>query len=221
MAERTLRTSVITRALDANRALLEELPILRFLPAETRALVMDSFVPVTAPFGTTILREGEPADALYVLTAGRARVVKIAEGGEEISLETLRPGDTFGEAELESQGTAAASVRASSEVELLRLDRAVFRALLRRQPELRQYVELQARYRELRGFFREYTAFAQLPDEALQLLLAELESIPLPEETIVVRQGDPPERLYIVEEGRLRVHNVKDGRARDVGYLRK
>ena len=209
------------RALDANRALLEELPILRFLPPDTRALVMDSFVPVTVPFGTTILREGEPADALYVLTAGRARVVKTAEGGEEMSLETLRPGDTFGEAELETQGPAPASVRASSEVELLRLDRAVFRALLRRQPELRQYVELQGRYRELRGFFREYTAFAQLPDEALQLLLAELESITVQEETIVVRQGDPPERLYIVEEGRLRVHNVHNGRGRDVGFLRK
>jgi len=209
------------RALDANRALLEELPILRFLPPETRALVMDSFVPTTVPFGTTILREGEPADALYVLTAGRARVVKVGEGGEEISLETLRPGDTFGDVELETQATAAASVRASSDVELLRLDRSVFRALLRRQPELRQYTQLQGRYRELRGFFREYTAFAQLPEEALKLLLADLDSITVPEETLIVRQGDPPERLYIVEEGRLRVHNVQNGRGRDVGYLRK
>lgn len=221
MAERTLRTSAILRALDANRALLLQLPLLRFLPPETRSLVKDSFVPMTFSFGATILREGEPADALYVLTAGRARVVKAGERGEEMSLQTLRPGDTFGEVELEQQCMAAATVRASSELEVLRLDHAVFRALLRRQPELRQYVNLQARYRELRGFFREYTAFAELPDEALQLLLADLESVTVPEETMVVRQGDAPEHVYIVEEGRLRVHSVQDGRGRDVAYLRR
>jgi len=221
MAERTLRSSGSTRALEANRGLLDELPILRFLPPETRSLVMDSFVPMTVPFGTTLLREREPADALYVLTAGRARVVKHGEGGEEVSLQTLRRGDTFGEVELEGSGAVAASVRASSDVEVLRLDRSVFRALLRRQPELRKYVELQARYRELRGFFREYTAFAQLPDDALQLLLTELESVMVPEETVVVRQGDAPERMYIVEDGRLRMHSVQDGRGRDVAYLRR
>ena len=51
-------------------------------------------------FGDVIVREGDEADAYYVLTFGRVRVLKTRENGEEVALATLRPGDEFGEAAL-------------------------------------------------------------------------------------------------------------------------
>ncbi len=55
---------------------LRDLPLLRFLSAEVRRQVVARFVPAAHPFGSVIVREGEPADAFYVLVSGRARVVK-------------------------------------------------------------------------------------------------------------------------------------------------
>jgi CRP-like cAMP-binding protein/predicted double-glycine peptidase len=205
----------------AAQLLASELPIFSFFPADVVSLVMDSFEPRSFSFGHTILREGERPDALYVVTSGRARILRLAERGEEISLQTLRPGDTFGDAGLDGDAVATATVRASSDLEVLRLDRSVLRALLKRQPALREYLTLQARHRELRGFFREYIAFAKLPDEALQLLLSELETVTVPPDTVVARQGEMAQKLFIVEDGRLRVHSVQDGRGRDVLYLRR
>src|SRR3954469_940456 len=109
---------------------LEELPVLGFLPQDVRKLVADSFVRSTFSFGSSIVCEGEPADALYVLVSGRARVVKTADDGQEISLNTLRQGDSFGEIGLIENTVRSATVRASSDVEVLRLDRSVFQALL-------------------------------------------------------------------------------------------
>ena len=65
-----------TRNGHGHGAALQELPILKLLPDETRALVVNSFVPASFPFGTVIARQGEPADAMYLMVSGRARVIK-------------------------------------------------------------------------------------------------------------------------------------------------
>ena len=203
------------------RDLLEGIPILRFVPGPARQLVVDSFIPVTFSFGDTIVREGDPADAFYVLVSGRARIVKRGEQGEEISLNVLRAGDSFGEMGLLDHSTRTATVRASSDVSAMRLDKSVFESLVKQSPEIRRYLELQIKHRQLENFFRHFTAFAQLPPDALQTLLSELASVPVREGTIVVREGDPPGPMYFVEEGHLRVFTEEDGRRHYVAYLRR
>lgn len=99
---------------------LRDLPLLRFMPDEVRKLVEESFVPASFPFGAVIVRETEEADAFYVLVSGSAPAVKNGEGGEEVPLNVLKPGDGFGEVALLEGGTRTATVRASSEVEALR-----------------------------------------------------------------------------------------------------
>ncbi len=202
-------------------AALGKLPLLEFLPANIRAQVARRFVRASYAFGAVIVREGDPADALYVLLSGRARVVKRGDTGEEVPLNILRAGDAFGEMALLEHTTRMATVRASSDVEALRLDRAAFEELLVGAPELKQYLELQASHRRLHNFFRYYTAFARLPVEALGTMLADLESETVESGEVVIRQGDPPGPMYVVEEGRLRVFVEEDGDRRYIRYLRR
>src|SRR5688572_33282037 len=101
----------VPEALDA-RELVGELAAFARLPEQVRALVAESFEPVTFPFGAVIVREGEPADAFYVLAAGSARVVKQGDDGEEVPLNVLRRGDSFGEMVLVGETVCAAKVGA-------------------------------------------------------------------------------------------------------------
>src|SRR5262249_3530380 len=156
--------------------------------------------------------EGEDADAFYVLTAGQARVVKRGAGGEEVPLNVMRPGDCFGEIGLLEHATRTATVRASSDVEVLRLDRSVFQTLLSSKPEIRTYLELHTRHRTLNTFFRLYTPFSTLPVEGLRLLLDNLERMEVARGTLVIRQGDAPGPMYVVEDGHLRAFHESDGR---------
>ena len=48
---------------------LDDLPVLRFLPEDTRALVVRHFVPAAFPFGGVIVSEGDATDALFVLVS--------------------------------------------------------------------------------------------------------------------------------------------------------
>jgi CRP-like cAMP-binding protein len=86
-----------TSSVEGAREALASLPALAHLSGDARRLVEDSFVAVSYPFGSVIVREGDPADAFYVLVTGSARVVKRGERDQEVPLNRLGPGDGFGE----------------------------------------------------------------------------------------------------------------------------
>ncbi len=192
---------------------LEDLPFLKLLPEEARALVVASFVPAAFTFGNVIVHEGSPAEALYVLVSGRARVLKCGEDGGDVPLSVLRAGDSFGETELLDGRAHAVTVRASTDVVALRLDRSVFQALVRVHPEIATYFGLQLKHKTLQKFFRQFPAFAALPAEAVMgVILAELEPVSAVPGQLLAREGDPPGPLYLVEEGYLRVFRQDNGR---------
>src|SRR5882724_177045 len=119
------RENVVVEA----RSVLYDLPLVKLLPAELRRLVVDSVTPERFSFGSTVVREGDEADAFYVMVTGRARVLKQGQNGEELSLSILRAGQSFGEMALLEYGRRGATVRASSDVEVLKLNGSVFQAL--------------------------------------------------------------------------------------------
>jgi ATP-binding cassette subfamily B protein len=203
---------------------LEELPMITSLPPELKKLVMDCFVPASFSFGGDIVTEGETTDAVYVLAEGRARMVKRDANGEEIPLNVLKPGEIFGTTGLLDPtviGKRTTTVRASSDVQTYKLDPLLFQALLANHPEIKNYIELEQRPRELANFIKLYTVFAKLPAEALKLLVVEAEVCTVAAGEIVIREGDAGGPMFIVEEGRLCVWEQQDRRQRELAFLRK
>ena len=77
--------------------ILDRSSLFRFLPEERADCLRAVLQEEHFEFGDVIVREGEEADACYILVNGRARVVKEIKEGQEVALAVLRPGDQFGE----------------------------------------------------------------------------------------------------------------------------
>jgi CRP-like cAMP-binding protein len=94
--------------------------------------------------GASVIREGDPGSAFYVLLDGRARVVR---GGRTVT--HLTAGDFFGEISLLDAGSRTASVLAESPLQCLTLDKRDFGRILAGEPVLATRVlrELAARLR--------------------------------------------------------------------------
>jgi CRP-like cAMP-binding protein len=60
--------------------------------------------------GHTLFRQDELGEALYILMAGRVKIVMFGENGREVTLAVLRPGDIFGEMSLFDGRARSASV---------------------------------------------------------------------------------------------------------------
>ncbi|MGZ3460209.1 MAG: cyclic nucleotide-binding domain-containing protein [Archangium sp.] len=75
---------------------IEEHPFLRGLSAEqVKAIACDARA-VSFPPGALLLREGDPADTLYLLRAGRVALETNIPGQGPTRLETLKAGDILG-----------------------------------------------------------------------------------------------------------------------------
>jgi len=206
------------KATDEN--LLRRSSLFQFLPEEhfekLRALLQEE----NYEFGDLLVRQGEPADAFYVLVSGRARVVKSDQNGNEIVLATLKPGDSFGESALTEGGTRTATVRCSTAVEALRLDRDDFLELAEETPELKHHIEMTARHRSLHGFLYEFSNFGRLPVPALRSLVEKLTPIEVPKGEAIIREGDPPGAMFILEKGRARAFHSRNGSQHNLAFYR-
>ena len=86
--------------------------------------------------GSVIVKEGDQAVAFYLISSGRAEVIKGAEGSKPRVLSTLGPGDFFGEMALLDGYLRSASVRTLEESECLVLSRWDFLAEVRSSPSI-------------------------------------------------------------------------------------
>ena len=200
--------------------LLRRSLLFQFLPDE----YFDKIVPLLQEeeyeFGDILVRQGDPADAFYVLVSGRARVLKIDKNGNEIPLSALKPGDSFGEAALTEGGTRTATVRCSTAVEVLRLDRSDVLKLAEEVPELRHHVEMTARHRALHGFLYQFSNFGRLPLPAIRSVIQKLSSVEFAKGSFIIKQGDAPGPMYIMEKGRARAFSSDNGTERNLAFYR-
>jgi cytochrome P450/CRP-like cAMP-binding protein len=103
----------------------------RRLSADELVGLLPEFQVQTFAPGTTIVREGETADAFYILDAGEVTITSMKEGAEQL-IGVLAPGAYFGELGLINGQPRAATVRVSGSADavVLRTDKAGFAGLI-------------------------------------------------------------------------------------------
>jgi len=78
-------------------AFLETVPLLVSLEPYERHKIADALESVYFEDGETVVRQGEPGDAFFIIESGEATVTKwIEQGGEEFPMPGLGPGQYFG-----------------------------------------------------------------------------------------------------------------------------
>jgi len=136
LAERTNRTLLLADGEVINATIADVLTQLdhRQMLRATHHAVARRFDP-----GETIIREGEPNDALYLIAQGDVEIA-LGENGRSQAVARLGPGEYFGEIDVLHRGSAIASVRAtlSTPVEVIALGRDIVDQLLHEAQALRE-----------------------------------------------------------------------------------
>ncbi|SRR5579884_1294410 len=190
------------RAVRDARELLARLRFLRPLSFDQREAIVRQLRQERYRAGTQVLRQGQPTPAFYLIRQGQAEVVQVDAEGWPHELALLRRGDYFGGWALLGASPAPASIWALTSLVLFVLDRAAFDATV--APYLRAY-GLTWQWIEQRNELARVDLFRQLPGAELDALLERLQVEEHPAGAIVVRQGEPASRFYIVRRGRLQV----------------
>ena len=123
------------------RSIFRDLP-----PGELDELVRTLQSRVVGP-NEFIFKEGDPADAFYIIGSGRVRIFVRHENRIEREISVSGPGEHFGEVALLAGETRSANVESLAETHLMVLSKERFDRLLRDYPDLsRNFV------RKMRGW---------------------------------------------------------------------
>ncbi|GAC1320928.1 MAG: hypothetical protein NVSMB2_17250 [Chloroflexota bacterium] len=151
--------------------------------------------------GEEVVRQGEPGERFYVIDRGTFEVQVDGRAQSQ-----LGRGDYFGERALLQAAPRAATVVATSSGRLLTLDRSAFDALLASDLAARE------RFRSALAYRDDLAAMPLLRDlspRELDLLVSHLSPSRFAPGQIVVRQGEPGDRFFIVRSGSVEVE--RDG----------
>ena len=116
-------------------------PLFEHLTAEERDAVVRDMVHEEHAEGDIVITEGEAGSSLYVVAEGLMKVYTRGPRGESVLLATLGEGEFFGEVSVLTGKPRTATITASTQSELLRLDKEKLDAIIERYPRVRTVLD--------------------------------------------------------------------------------
>ena len=186
--------------------LLDAQPLFDDLSVETLNDIAGRVQLRTVAAATAVVRQGDAADAYYLVRSGSLDVVEEdADAGTERVIHTLDAGESFGESGVATGARRNATVRATTRSELFVIDKSAFDRLLAdriRLPELTPTVQALAELRAL-------PPFAELGNADLDRLRQYGTWLTVAPDTTVIEHGEPGDAFYVIESGQVEV--TRDG----------
>jgi CRP/FNR family transcriptional regulator, cyclic AMP receptor protein len=115
--------------------LLKEIPLFELLDDREREDLAAHLEVERFAADASIFEIGDPGEAVYIISAGEVEIFFRNDTGEQIVLERSGKGDFFGEISFLDGGSRSASVRATMDTEVLRLDRDDLAKFLESRPD--------------------------------------------------------------------------------------
>jgi CRP-like cAMP-binding protein len=188
--------------LAAQRALAAT-PLFAGLPKEALEALVEHLTIIPLDEGSTLFREGDPGDALYVIVEGEVAVQ--AEGPPRVEMARLGPGAFIGEVALMTDQPRSATVTATMTSELLRIDRHTLSSVLANHGDVLRAVLRFVRERLVDRWMRTSPLFRPFNDQQRNELAARFQFLEIESGTVLLRAGVKPGGLYIVLAGQYQV----------------
>ena len=118
---------------------LKGVPFFTGLGSKALVRIMSALVGQHYQKGSSIVKQGEPADAFYIIKSGKVNVLLDIKGKASLPIAKLGPQEGFGEMALLTDSPRTASVVAATEVDVWRLTRKGFDVLLEENLSLGLY----------------------------------------------------------------------------------
>lgn len=120
----------------SNLDLIRRVPLFAKLTPDQATLLSDAVVKRRFKRGERIVEQGGKSNSLFIMLAGRARVLMTDRKSREVILANLKPGDYIGEMSLIDNEPHSASVETEIQTDVFVLGRAEFTRCLAESPSM-------------------------------------------------------------------------------------
>ncbi len=188
------------------------------LPPEVLTKVGQRLVLQHYPQGELVFSQGDPGDSLYVIEIGEVKLSAETPAGDS-TVAWLEGGDSFGEMALLTGKTRSVKAEAMSDTNLWVLYKNDYDELMVEHPAISVALgkvlsdRLASGFQEVRPRatatrMREIPLLTELSDAELEDLARRLRPMELAANEPLFTQGDPGDRMYFIESGRVALRTV-------------
>jgi CRP-like cAMP-binding protein len=190
---------------------IDTVPLFQRLSEEERQLVTQRLKRRQAAPGELIIAEGQPANHLFIITAGWVKL----EGGSvdhSVTLANLGAGSLLGEIDMLMGRPYSTSARSAANTQLLTLARADLEDLINECPSIG--LKFSASIGVRLAFLEEYLVqqrlrnlelLSALPQDDLRAIAQQLDFRAIPRGEVIIDAGSPGDNAYLIEEGTVRL----------------
>ena len=195
-------------------------PFFSELPREVFPMAIQSLRLVRAGDGDVVIRQGQLGTAFYFVATGEVRVVARAGHNKAVERGRLHEGALFGEMALVTEQARTASVQVVGEADLLEVDRVAVGRLCAEVPILNERLDKFARERLLKNLLATSPLFKPFDHQQQMELLKRFEGHDLEPGTVVIREGDVGQGLFVLLLGEVEIlHKDPTGKEKVVAKL--
>jgi CRP-like cAMP-binding protein len=182
--------------------LIDALPLFDDVPEDVLSDLAGRVRLRTLARGQPVVRQGERAQAFYVVRKGTLQVVEEdPAAGNERPLRVLGRGEGFGEVGLAEASPRTATVKALEEAQVFEIDKGTFDQLLRDMVHVPRFAPTIQAISEL----REMACFSHLEPDEVAELVQHGEWVNYGPGAVIVEQGEVGDAFYAVQMGQVDV----------------
>jgi len=172
--------------------------------------VIDSFEEKRYKAGQNVITQGEEGDVLYLVDSGELDCEKVFKAGDPPTyLKTYKPGESFGELALLYNAPRAATIRAKTDCICWALDRECFNNIVKDAA-----IKKREKYENT---LKKVEILKSIDPYELGQICDALKSKNFKKGEYIIRQGDPGDVFYILDEGKAHAEKTfEDGKTANV-----
>lgn len=186
--------------------LIDRLPILEELPEDVLSDLAGRVRLHAFPAGKPVVRQGDRAQAFYVVRRGTLQVVEEDRAtGDRRVLRVLGPGESFGELGLAEAAPRTATVEVIEDAQVFEIEKSTFERLLADMVHVPAFAPTLEAVAELRTL----PAFAALEPDELSEILEHGRWVNVAPGEAILEQGEAGDAFYAIGSGQVEV--LQDG----------
>jgi CRP-like cAMP-binding protein len=183
--------------------MIDQLPLFEDVPEEALSQLAGRVRLRSFSAGQPVVRQGERAEAFFVVRKGVLRVVEEdpATGEELRTLRSLGRGESFGEVGLAEAAPRTATVRAADDVDVFEIDKGTFGELLADILQAPRFAPTMQAVADL----RKMACFSHLETDELVELVEQGEWVNVAPGETVVEEGEEGDAFFALSSGQVEV----------------
>jgi cAMP-dependent protein kinase regulator len=185
-------------------------PLFSDLTTDELAYVSEQVEVLQVQAGSTLFREGDPGDSLFIITHGEVNILSRNSKGEEVEVARLKNGEFFGEFAFFSNSKRQADAVASSETELLELTRDTLIDVTQKFPRVKEVLISFYKNRVVDKLMVTSQLFRSLGPKDRMQILQKLSYHIFEPGALIIQEGCAGDYLYLIKSGGADITTLRD-----------